>query len=358
MGKIRKFISLALVLVMAMGLCSCVSISGTDESEEPSRVIKVGVATMLNMSEKDVESIILARSIADTQLVKEGYCTSNIADIQSGEGLKDTKVEVVYFDTLESMTMALDAGDIDGMQVYYRTAQYLCNNNDKVDYGVKYDFSKEPNEFVDKVMNGVLGNNFAFLMMRGNEVLKYDFDGAIEAMKNDGTMDRLIQTYLDDVVNGADVEPVAMPVISGAETIKVGVTGALPPMDYVSPDGVPAGFNTAVLAEISQRIGKNIELVQVDVGGRSVALSSGTVDVVFWTRTSDLFYEVSQMSEDELNSDREKVDAKMTKEELEVFDQFKGLVDFSQYALGDMPADTICTISYYGDICVPVIKKK
>ena len=187
-------------------------------------------------------------------------------------------------------------------------------------------------------------------------MLKYDFDDAIDSMKKDGTMDQLIKTYLEDVVNGADVEPVKMPVIEGADTIKVGVTGALPPMDYIAPDGTPAGYNTAVLAEISQRIGKNIELVQVDVGGRSVALSSGTVDVIFWTRTSDLFYEVSRKSEDELKSDIEKT--KITEEESEVFKQIRDRIDFSQYALGDMPADTICTISYYGDICVPVIKKK
>ena len=357
MRRIKKYIALSLVFLMMIGLCSCVSISGSEESGDSAKTIKIGVLTMLNMTVDEVENVIVARGIADKQLIKEGYCSSPNKNLQEGSGLDDFNVEVVYYDNLESMMMALEAGEINGMQVYYRTAQYICQNNYKLQLGVEYHFEKEPNEFVDKIMQGVLGNNFAFLLMRGNEALKYDMDDAIKAMKNDGTMDQLIQTYLEDAVNGTEPEPVKMPVIDGAETIKVGVTGALPPMDYITADGVPAGYNTAVLAEISKRIGKNIELVQIDSGARSTALSSGTVDVVFWTRTNDLFYEVSEMSEDERAKDMEQYQASMTEEEHDVLKQIRGKIDFSHYAYADMPADTICTVSYYGDICVPVIKK-
>ena len=62
---------------------------------------------------------------------------------------------------------------------------------------------------------------------------------------------------------------------------------ALPPMDYVSEDGTPAGFNTAILAELGKRMNKNFELVQVDSLGWAPALTSGKVDLVFWTNGSD-----------------------------------------------------------------------
>ena len=79
-------------------------------------------------------------------------------------------------------------------------------------------------------------------------------------------------------------EPAAMPmpVIDGAPTIKVAVTGDMPAMDFVTADGKPAGFNVAFLSELSKRINKNIELVDVDAGARSAALSSGQVDALFW----------------------------------------------------------------------------
>lgn len=66
------------------------------------------------------------------------------------------------------------------------------------------------------------------------------------------------------------------------ETIRVVVTGDLPPVDYIGEDGVPAGFNTAVLAEIGRRLGVNIELVSAHTGARSLALSSHVADAVFW----------------------------------------------------------------------------
>ena len=65
------------------------------------------------------------------------------------------------------------------------------------------------------------------------------------------------------------------------------ITGDQPPLDYMTADGQPVGFNTAILAEIRKRLQKNIELVSIESGARSVALSSGEVDMVFWTRGSE-----------------------------------------------------------------------
>ncbi|MBQ7733835.1 MAG: transporter substrate-binding domain-containing protein, partial [Synergistaceae bacterium] len=64
--------------------------------------------------------------------------------------------------------------------------------------------------------------------------------------------------------------------------IKVAVTGDLPPIDFVNAEGKPAGFNTAVLAEIAKRLHVNIEIVNIDAGARAAALASKRVDAVFW----------------------------------------------------------------------------
>ncbi len=41
---------------------------------------------------------------------------------------------------------------------------------------------------------------------------------------------------------------------------------------HAGADGAPAGFNTALLAAISSRMGENIELVAVDSVGRALLL--------------------------------------------------------------------------------------
>ena len=113
-------------------------------------------------------------------------------------------------------------------------------------------------------------------------MLNNDLNKAIKAMATDGTLANLSKQYITELKNGA--EPPAVPItqIEGADTIKVAVTGDLPPFDMILADGTPAGFSTAVLAEISRRTNKNIELVSVGSAARAAILSSKGADVVFW----------------------------------------------------------------------------
>ncbi len=332
----------------------------TEASAEEPAVLKAGVLTMLNITEDEMRKYREAEYIAGRLLDKEGYFKINLSPEVMEKKTKPDKrpeMEVIFYDTLDAMLMALDAGDIDRMTIYYRTGQYLCATNDDLQLYFTFDYEKEQNPFASLVLSGHMSNDFAFLMMEGNEALRDEFSNAIIDMKTDGTMDKLINEQIEALLNGGDVKPVSMPEITGAETIKVAVTGALPPMDYVAADGTPAGFNTAVLAEISQRIGKNIELVVVDSIGRATALSSGTVDAVFWTRTNEQFSKAKEISEDEKSKLLEEGKMSTNDEEKEALMKIREIIDLDEYSQIDMPEGTICTVSYYSDIMVPVKKK-
>ena len=113
----------------------------------------------------------------------------------------------------------------------------------------------------------------------------YDIlNNAIKDMKSDGTLDSLIENELKAYIES---DPVAkdLPHFDGARTIKIGVTGDLPPMDFVASNGKAAGFNIALLTEIANRAQVNFELVQIETGSRPIALSSNKVDAVFWTKS-------------------------------------------------------------------------
>ena len=47
-------------------------------------------------------------------------------------------------------------------------------------------------------------------------------------------------------------------------------------------DGVPAGFNVALMNAISDKMGAAFTFVQVEADARLSALSSGKIDVIFW----------------------------------------------------------------------------
>ena len=92
----------------------------------------------------------------------------------------------------------------------------------------------------------------------------------------------LAKQYITDLKKDGEPPKVEIAKIEGADTIKIAVTGDLPPIDLVLADGSPAGFNTAVLSEISKRLKKNVEIVSIESGARASALTSKRADVIFW----------------------------------------------------------------------------
>ena len=173
-----------------------------------------------------------------------------------------------YYSNLTSGIMDLKSGKVAALALGSASAAYVAEHNENL---AVYD-----------------GRNYeeAYSMMTldYNKEIFDILNDTIVAMKADGTLDALVENELKAYIE-SDPEAKDMPVFEGAKTIKVGVTGDLPPMDFVAANGKAAGFNVALLTEIANRNQVNIELVQVDTGSRAMALSSGAVDAIFWTRS-------------------------------------------------------------------------
>ena len=177
----------------------------------------------------------------------------------------DPKVEHIYYSNLSAAQMDLNSGKIISIAVDKAVADYIVARN-------------------ENLMSVVLDNwkdNFSMMTMDTNQEVYDILNNAIKEMKADGTLDALIENELKAYIES---DPVAkdLPHFDGAKTIKIGVTGDLPPMDFVASNGKAAGFNIALLTEIANRTQVNIELVQIETGARTMALSSGKVDAVFW----------------------------------------------------------------------------
>ena len=179
-----------------------------------------------------------------------------------------TNNEVIYYSSLSAALMDLESGKIIGLGVDEYVADYIVAHNEKV--------------VASKINDSI--TNFSMMTMDSNQEVYDILNNAIKAMKADGTLDSLIANELKAYIE-SDPEPKDLPHFDGAKTLKVGVTGDLPPMDFVASNGKAAGFNIALLAEIANRAQVNIELVQIETGARAMALSSGKVDAVFWTKS-------------------------------------------------------------------------
>ena len=344
----KKLIAMLLALTLTLSLAA-VAESGTDDDRPTD--LTFGTLSMLNMTEEEYQALIFARLLIVRRLGLIGPSEGRPDNPPTG----GPEINIVYYDTLDALLMALNAGDINNIEIYKSVARYLCAANDNLRIGTSFEADKASETLAAELQNGINGNDFAFLMMEDNAALRDEFNAAIEAMKADGTLDKLVKEQIDDLIDGGEIAPIELPKIDGAETIKVAVTGALPPMDYVAADGTPAGFNTAVLAEIANRTGKNIELVVVDSLGRAAALASGTVDAVFWTRTSSKVQERAAMTEAEREAVKAGDRASMTEEEIALMNEVSENIDFLAYAGSDMPEGTIVTEPYFSDVLVPVM---
>ena len=239
----KKIFSLLMICALLL-VTGC----GGDNKDSDAGKIKLGMITRLNASEENFGDFM--KQIEDTLKVK-------IASHKP-----------VFFDSLNTMEMSLESKQIGEMSTYRSVARYILAKDPR--FEVLKDHSLE---FID---------SFCFALREDETELCDSLNMVIKEMQNDGTLDRLTKEYITDINTETDPPAVELPHFDSADTIKVAVTGDLPPLDFVSADGKPAGFNTAVLAEIGNRLQKNIELVQVDSGARAAALTSKQADVVFW----------------------------------------------------------------------------
>ena len=173
-----------------------------------------------------------------------------------------------FYDDLTSMLMALNAGDIDEFVVTKVCGEYVTNIN--------------PSYKITGVIR-MTQANFAFGFMKDkSEALQKKFNDALGEMRKDGTLEALKMKYFLNPGKDMDIESAEFEKFPDGETLRIALTGDVPPLDFVAPDGKPGGFNTAVLAEIGRRLGCNIEMLTVSTASRIPALASGRADVVFW----------------------------------------------------------------------------
>ena len=251
--------------------------------------VKGGILRFLGTSEEAFQKGIddMRDVISSSPLLQYAGTDPNIADaLEVIKSFKENRHVITFFDSLTAMLMALDSGKIDEISLPIITARYIMAQDKS--YRLLFTIK--------------MPSSISFGFRKDSEELCNEFNEAIKAMKEDGTLKALEDKYIG---NGfyftSDV--VTFEKFEGAYTIKVAVTGDLPPIDIIAADGTPTGYNTAVMAEIGKRLKKNIELLSIEAGARSSALSSGRADVIFWYRSTEAiqFPEEAGLKEIQLN---------------------------------------------------------
>ena len=182
---------------------------------------------------------------------------------------KDANRGVIFYNDLNTMLLALQAGEISSIvSIPEAVADYIIARNPGI--------TKNVSSFGAVV-------SYQMAVKQENTDLLDSLNEAIGTLYDNGTMEQLVADYIDAYTTGTeDPEAVEIPVIEGADTIKVAVTGDVPPMDLVTADGKAAGFNVALLAEMSKLMNVNFELVPMNTAARALSIASDKVDAIFW----------------------------------------------------------------------------
>ena len=239
----KKTVSIILALMLALSLCLSAG------AAEVTKYGSIGRLSKLNITEDELNEVL-------RDIMVDSICD-----------------RYVFYDTLPDMIMALYRGDIVVLETDQNTVRYIMSRNENIVDRPPY---MNPNMLF-----------FRMLLREEDAELRDRISACIAGMEEDGTIEALRQTYIENVIMGEDPGAIESQAFPGAQTIRVAVTGDRPPMDYISEGGEPLGFNTALIAEVAKRLELNVELVNVTCAARGIALATGVCDIVFWMEVGD-----------------------------------------------------------------------
>lgn len=244
--KLKKIFTVLMTCILTATLFTGCGEEKNSDTEKNS--VKLGMLKYMNAGEQQFGEIL--------QKVAETF------------SLRVLPHKVIFFDNLNTMQMAFDSGQIDEIGTYECVANYLG--------------ARKANVSVLKDHTRKFDDEFCLAMRETDKDLYNQVDDAVKKMRDDGTLNKFQKEFITDLKPGDEPAAVEFEKFDDADTIKVAVTGDLPPLDLILADGTPAGFNTAVLSELGKRLHKNIELVQIESSARAAALESKRVDISFW----------------------------------------------------------------------------
>jgi len=196
---------------------------------------------------------------------------------ESQEGSITYQWRLTLYDDLTSAILGLERDDVKALCLLKPVADYIAACNEETMRSADYD--------------GGIRTALSMATLDSNTELLEKLNAAIRALDADGTLEALEKEYTTDFSKLP--EAAELPKIDGAETVRVVVTGDMPPYDYVTTDGKAAGYNVTLLSAIAEKVGLNFELVYANASSRYVQLTSGKADVIFWAR-GDLYSESAE----------------------------------------------------------------
>ncbi|HWR01556.1 MAG TPA: transporter substrate-binding domain-containing protein [Chlorobaculum sp.] len=186
--------------------------------------------------------------------------TGTVTDQLVLSKLPDAKFK--YFNTVLDAALAVKAGKADAAAYDEPILQNIAAKNGGL--------------VVLKEMITV--DNYGFAVRKDNQELKQAIDSVVKELKNDGTTDQMMKRWFPKTGS-----PAAMPKIASTGkngVLRLGTASVTEPFSFVDGSREVVGYDIELARYIANKVGKRLEIVNMDFGGMIPALMSGKVDMI------------------------------------------------------------------------------
>lgn len=174
------------------------------------------------------------------------------------------------YNTIPETLTALQSDEIQAAWFSDVTADYLLRTREDLREIISPDPTKSRLDFGLAVKNSEEGN-----------VLKENLNAAISMLKEDGTLERLTNEYVENAEKAETFTDTEMESGNYGKTLYIGVSGAVPPLDSLNIWNKPNGFSAAFMDEVGKKLEYSIQFVVLNNETMFSALMSGRIDALF-----------------------------------------------------------------------------
>ena len=248
-------------LTLLIALLVLLLITGVRGFDKEKDVTSPNIESIGELASKKMGGVIAKMPDNSAEIFFETMLGVKLASYKSYDGILET-------------VSALKTNEIDVAWFADITAKYLLKTEEGLREITTPDVSESRLEF-------------AFAVKQGNFELREQLNGALSQLKENGTLEQLINTYVDtESYNQAFYEKdmvIKQASYEGTltKTVYVGVTGAVPPLDSLDLDNKPFGFSVALMDAIGQNLGYDIQFVTMKNDTAFSHLMSGKIDLLF-----------------------------------------------------------------------------
>ena len=251
MRNLKKFTALALTAAFVLSMTACGSneaVSGTSGGSSQD-----AAAVSASSSEEGITSI---EDLADLRI---GVQTGTTGDLQATEVVNEDS-QMNRFNTGADAVQALKNGKVDCVVIDSLPAEKFVELNDDL-----------------TIVDGIFDTEeYAISLKKGNTELRDAINGALNELKEDGTIDSIMSNYIGDEIGQHPYESPA-DVDRSKGTLTMATNAEFEPWEYREGNAI-VGIDVDIAQAICDKLGYELAIEDMAFDTILVAVSSGKAD--------------------------------------------------------------------------------